>query len=269
MTTLAQMQRNFIHDCLSGELKQGSVLMAENIESHDISAHGLMKIYQNSALANITQSLSLTYPVIEALVGQDFFRAMCRRYIQTSWPSSGNMDDYGADFPVFLAEFEHAKHLTYLKDVASLEWAFHLSSLADDKHFTDWSTLSQVSNILQLQFTLAPSFRLINSTYPIDKIWQLNQVDNTADINLDMNVNEDTVISWLVVYRRELKTVILPVTSGEYVLLAAFEQGAAFEEAITDASQEQADLSIDDALKKFIELGIISGFVDKVLPNDQ
>jgi hypothetical protein len=263
VTTLAELQRNFISDCLSGKLRQNHTLLTKNIDSSVISAQGLMGIYQNSAIANITHSLILTYPVIEKLVGEQFFSAMCREFIFLTWPQSGNMDDYGVEFPEFLAEFEHAKHLLYLKDIARLEWAFHQSSLAEDATITDWSTLAQASDILQLKFLVTPSLSLISSTFPIDKIWHLNQENTSPDIAVDFSDEQDNN-TFIVLFRQQLKTVILPITSGEFALLYAFKTGESFEKAIVVASAKQADFSVDDSLKKFIELGIISGFVESI-----
>jgi hypothetical protein len=263
MTTLADLQRNFISDCLSGKLKQDNILLAKDIDSSVISAQGLMGIYQNSAIANITNSLILTYPVIEKLVGEEFFSAMCREFIYITWPKSGNMDDYGAEFPDFLAEFEHAKHLLYLKDVARLEWAFHQSSLADDARITDWSTLAQASDILQLQFLVTPSLSLVTSTFPIDKIWHLNQDETSPDTEVEFD-DEQGNDTFIVLFRQQLKTVVLPITAGEFVLLKAFDNKYTFEKAIVAATQKETDFSIDDSLKKFIELGIISGFSESV-----
>lgn len=257
--TLADMQRHFISDCLSGKLNQNNILLANDIDSSEISALGLMGIYQNSAIANITHSLSLTYPVIEKLVGEAFFRAMCREFIYVTWPKSGNMDDYGAEFSCFIANFEHAKHLTYLKDVARLEWAFHQSSLADDAATTDWSTLAQVNDILQLRFLLSPSFLQVSSIFPIDKIWHVNQDNTSSDTEITLT-DEQEGDAYIIVFRQQLKTLILPITAGEYALLNAFSNEELFEKAIVLASQKQADFSIDDSLKKFIELGVISGF---------
>ena len=262
MTKLVQLQRNFISDCLSGKLTQNNTLMAKDIESSSISAQGLMGIYQNSAIANITHSLALTYPVIKELVGEDFFRAMCREFIIITWPKSGNMDDYGVEFSSFLAEFEHAKHLDYLNDVALLEWAFHQSSLADDARSTDWSTLAKVTDILQLQFVLAPSFKLVHSIFPVDKIWQLNQGDISLNVDVDFNDNEENNCTYLVVFRQSMKTIITSVTSGEFALLKAFDDGQIFEQAINLSIAEQADFSVDDSLKKFIELGVIVRFIE-------
>lgn len=263
VTTLAEMQRNFISDCLSGKLRQDNILLAKEIDSSVISAKGLMGIYQNSAIANITNSLILTYPVIEKLVGKEFFSAMCREFIYVTWPKSGNMDDYGVEFPDFLAEFEHAKHLIYLKDVARLEWAFHQSSLADDALITDWSTLAQASDILQLTFLVTPSLFLISSTFPIDKIWYVNQENASSDIEVECTGEQDDD-TFIVLFRQQLKTVILPVTVGEFTLLNAFDNEETFEKSIVLASAKQVDFSIDDSLKKFIELGVISGFVESI-----
>jgi hypothetical protein len=259
--TLAELQRNFISDCLSSKVKQGNVLLTKNIDNSIISEQGLMSIYQNSAIANITNSLILTYPVIEKLVGEAFFNAMCREYIYLTWPKSGNMDDYGSEFPQFLAEFEHAKHLLYLKDVARLEWAFHQSSLADDATIIDWSTLAQVNDILQLKFLVTPSLALINSTFPVDKIWFLNQDDVSPDTKVSLTSEQEND-TFIVLFRQQLKITILPISEGEFTMLNAFDNEETFEKAIVDASDRQADFSVDDSLKKFIELGIIIGFVD-------
>jgi len=259
-TTLAELQRNFISDCLSGKLTKDKILTEKDIDSRVISAHGLMGIYQNSAIANITHSLLLTYPVIEKLLGNVFFTAMCKEFAYVHWPKSGNMDDYGVSFPDFLAEFEHTKHLLYLKDVARLEWAFHQSSLADDAPNTDWTTLAQVSDILQLKFLVAPSLFLVNSAFPIDEIWCVNQEGHsaTSQVELTTEQGDDT---YIVLFRQQLKTVILPISAGEFALLTAFKHGETFEKAIITASTKQVEFSIDDSLKKFIELGVISGFV--------
>jgi len=265
-TKLAQQQRDFISDCLSGKLTKNNTLMAKDIDSRVISAQGLMGIYQNSAIANITHSLSLTYPVIKKLVGEDFFRATCKEFIRITWPKSGNMDDYGVGFSDFLAQFEHAKHLVYLEDVARLEWAFHQSSLADDANITDWSTLAQVNDILQLRFILAPSVKLITSVFPINKIWQFNQSDTPSHIDFDFSTDNEGECNEiqqlpLLVFRQVLKTVILSVTHGEFALLYALSEKQSFEQAIIKATEKQADISVDTSLKKFIELGIISGFI--------
>ena len=259
MSKLAELQANFINDCLSGSLTTDNISMAKELDTSSISAQALMGIYQNSAIANITSSLSLTYPVVEKLVGKDFFEQSSRQYIFTHWPTTANMDDYGENFPQFLAELEQAKHLTYLKDVAQLEWLFHQCSLAKDSIAFDWTLLANVApaDALQLNFILAPAVALIKSTQPIDKIWQMNQKNARENSELALAGDSETNI---VRFRQGLKTEMMSISASEFALLQSFVNGQSFAVAIESATAVDADISIDNTLKKYIQLGVIFGF---------
>ncbi|PKH86271.1 HvfC/BufC N-terminal domain-containing protein [Colwellia sp. Bg11-28] len=257
MTTLAELQTNFIHDCLSGSLTADNTLMANDLNTQLISAQGLMGIYQSSAIANITNSLSLSYPVIEKLVGKDFFQVMCKPYIVKHWPTSGNMDDYGEYFSSFLAEFEQVRHLSYLEDVAQLEWRFHQSSLANDNSYFDWARLAKVASSETLTFLLSPSVSIMCSTMPVDKVWLMNQMNAPENIELSLDGDSDT---YIVLFRQGLKTEMMTIDESEFTFLQSIENGLNFETAIESAKAVDADIAIDHCLKKHIELGIISGF---------
>lgn len=261
MIKLAELQRNFISDCLSGKLTNTNSLMSKDIDTREFSAKSLMGIYQSSAIANIIQAMMLTYPVIEKLVGEDFFRASCKKFIRLHCPKSANMDDYGEEFADFLEEFEPAKQLTYLKDVAQLEWLFHLSSLANDSKVTDWSRLSAVpaDKALQVKLLLAPTVKLMSSFFPIDKIWQMNQPNSIVneEIDLALNTSQET---FSIVYRSGLKTEIMTVTEGEFTLLLSFNQQHSLANAIETSTRIDSSISIDDVIKKYIELNIICSF---------
>lgn len=258
MTKLAELQTNFIHDCLAGSLTANNALMANDLNTQSISAQGLMGIYQNSAIANITNSLSLSYPVIEKLVGKDFFQVMCKQYIVKHWPTSGNMDDYGEFFSSFLAEFEQVRHLSYLEDVAQLEWLFHQSSLANDNSFFDWACLANVASSEAITFILSPSVSIMCSTMPVDKIWLMNQMNAPENIELSLDDDSDT---YIVLFRQGLKTEIMTVVASEFTFLQSIENGLNFETAIENAKDVDVDIAIDHSLKQYIELGIISGFL--------
>ncbi len=279
MSKLTGLQTNFINDCLSGPLTAENTSMAKHIDTRSISANALMAIYQNSAIANITNSLQLSYPVVEKLVGKDFFEQVSREYIFNHWPTTANMDDYGEDFPHFLADVEQAKSLTYLKDVAQLEWRFHQSSLAKDSPGFDWTRLAKISpkETLKLHFLLAPTVAIIKSLWPIDEIWQMNQdnghrdnihqgndhqsndhqSNDHQDIELCLDRDKDTHI---VLFRRGLKTEMMTITMSEFSLLQSLTQDQSFEQAINSAIALDTDISIDLWLAKYIELGVICGF---------
>jgi len=258
MTTLAKLQRNFISDCLSGKLTEENTRLAKDIDTQSISASGLMGIYQTSAIGNIINSMKLTYPVIEKLVGDVFFRAMCKQYILSHWPKTANMDDYGSDFAHFLSEFEHVNHLIYLEDVARLEWLFHQSSLANDALTTDWKLLAKVSEseVLKLKFELAPSVALIKSDFPIEKIWRMNQLNAPQEGTIEI-LDSETL---LLLYRDGFKIEMKSLSKGEFELLGSFLYGKTFEQAIKISTDAENDFSIQVALNKYIEQGVVCGF---------
>jgi len=256
MTALAELQRNFISDCLSENINSKKPLLAKDIDISLISASGLMGIYRSSAIANIIYAMKLTYPVIEKLVGEDFFRASCKKFILSHCPKSANMDDYGQEFGSFLANFEPAKQLTYLKSVAQLEWYYHLSSLDDDSKPVDWSLLSSI-DALHVKLLLAPSVKLITSPFPVNNIWQMNQSNAYENKPIDISLEQETL---LIIFRSGLSTKIMTVTAGEFALLLSFSKQYYLNDAIEIATAKDNTISIDDTLKKFIELNIISGF---------
>jgi hypothetical protein len=81
-------------------------------------------VYRNNVVLGLIDALKAAFPVVCALVGEDFFAAMARAHAVETPPASPVMHDYGADFPAFIARFAPAASLPYLADVARLEWAW-------------------------------------------------------------------------------------------------------------------------------------------------
>ena len=87
------------------------------------------QVYRNNIIESLTTALKAIYPVTERLVGEGFFRYTTASYIPAHRPVSGNLHDFGEKFFSFLASFPPASELTYLPDVARLEWAMHESNV--------------------------------------------------------------------------------------------------------------------------------------------
>ena len=87
------------------------------------SATIAIEVYRNNYRGNLHDALAGAYPVVEQLVGRDFFRRVTRKFIEQHPSISGNLHHYGAEMAGFVAAFEPAQGLAYLPDVAALEWA--------------------------------------------------------------------------------------------------------------------------------------------------
>ena len=83
-------------------------------------------IYRNNVTASLTEALRQSFPVVRALVGEDFFTAMAIAHLRAHPPASPLLMFYGQDMADFVAGFAPAQHLGYLPDVARLELALRL-----------------------------------------------------------------------------------------------------------------------------------------------
>jgi hypothetical protein len=80
-------------------------------------------VYRNNVVVGLVKALRYRFPVVEKIVGEEFFAAMARVFVIEQPPRSALLTTYGDEFAAFIAAFEPARELPYLADVARLEAA--------------------------------------------------------------------------------------------------------------------------------------------------
>lgn len=132
-------------------------------------------VYRNNVYAGLIGVLEARYPAVQRLVGDEFFRAMARIFIDRSPPRSPVLLAYGRNFPRFLKAFELVRDVPYLPDVAHLEWKLHVARHAADTPALPIGKLSAYGDAAtNLQFLFAPAVSLVTSDYPVFSLWQAN-----------------------------------------------------------------------------------------------
>jgi len=141
-----------------------------------------LAIYRNTGLGTLVNALRLSFPAVQRLVGADFFEAAAREFIRVQPPCSAYLNDYGADFPGFLAGYPPAAAVVYLGDVAQLEWAVNRALHASDAASLDLGRLAALeqSALSQLSFTAHPALSLLRLEFPADAIWRAVLEQNDA-----------------------------------------------------------------------------------------
>lgn len=144
-----------------------------------------LEVYRNNYRGNLQDALAGAYPVIEQLVGTDFLHMLARDFISLHGSCSANLYDYGAELGDFLEDYEAARSLAYLPDVARLEWACHRAYFATDAEPLDLARLSQVApaDHANLLLHVHPACRIVASVFPIVAIWQAHQAGGSFDID--------------------------------------------------------------------------------------
>jgi hypothetical protein len=219
MLTLREPQERFAQAVLGCD---------DNVLGQHVHANGFaggitgarrLQVYRNNTLASLTEALTALYPVVRRLVGEEFFGHAAREYIPAHPSVSGNLHDFGGELAAFLARFPGAAELVYLPDVARVEWAYH-QAFHDAEHSSlDLTALAGVSpeQYRDLRFRLHPASRLLSSSYPVLRIWAVNQEGFEGDQTVDLS--EGGVK--LLVIRRRIEVMIEPLSEGECALLQA------------------------------------------------
>ncbi len=133
MPALLELQRAFA-GALVQEYERG---VWAHITEDGFNAAERLRIYRNTCRATLIETLRMTYPAVERLVGREFFEHVAAKFVEHHPARSGYLNEYGAEFPVFLAGLEAAGELPYLADVGRFEWALSVAANAEDRPVLD------------------------------------------------------------------------------------------------------------------------------------
>jgi hypothetical protein len=214
---------------------------------------GNLKIYHNNFFVTLTNVLRSLYPTIEKIVGEDFFKATARCFIQQHPSTTNSLNDYGYYFADFLRTFPQAAALPYLVEVAQLEWGCHeILNAAEISSNLNCLTTVPAEQYSQLKFQLTPASRLFDFQYPVYHIWQLCRQENNNDT---VDLAEGGIK--LLIARQQFAIKFYVLSGGEFALLNALAANKTIDEACMEALQVEDHIDIDNALKKYMAHGII------------
>ena len=135
-----------------------------------------LNVYRQTIFLNLQHCLSITFPGIWQLLGQACADSVSYAFYakQQNLPTTGCLDDYGAQFPTFLATIEQLRPWAYLSDYANYEWLKHQVEHENDdtpieifcfQYFSDedWD---------KTYIDFIDAFQMLTSDFPINDIEQ-------------------------------------------------------------------------------------------------
>jgi len=133
-------------------------------------------VYRNNVKASLAGALKDNFPIVQQLVGEEFFAAMAQAYIRDEMPATPVLALYGGGFGDFIDGFPPASPVPYLGDIARLEYARQEAFYAADCTLLNSARLAEqdTTTILRQRLRLHPSLRVVASPYPIYAIWRKN-----------------------------------------------------------------------------------------------
>lgn len=211
-------------------------------------------IYRNNVTVSLVNALSEVFPTVQNLVGEDFFRAMARLYVQDNPPTSRLLFEYGASFPAFLEQFEPAADLPFLSDVARLERLWLDSFHAADAAPLDGSILQRVApeQLAALTFLKNPATRLFRGQHAAVTIMARDRAGEPLD-GLDPFVAEDGLVT-----RPAYDPEIRHLPNGGADFIEWLMEGRTLGEAAGAALSADPHFNLPAAISAIIQAGAFS-----------
>lgn len=234
-------------------------------ESH-FAADQLLQIYRNNFVLSLTEALENTFPVLRAMVGDDFFAQLAKAFIRQIPLEKAAIADFGDQLPGFMSELEQLSEMPYLIDLAHLEWLYswriNRMPQADSFPYDALAELNE-TDYEHLNFTLNPDLTLFQSEWAVIELFQrlkpwLNTRDNddcqTEEAPLD-GLNLEQPQQGYVVTTGLAETEVQSITPELSDFLNFCQSGSLF----SHCPSEHADT----LLQQSISQGLICGFILK------
>lgn len=145
------------------------------------SAPGLAA-YRSNGAALAERALEAAFPTLARLVGAESFGALARDFWHHHPPRRGDLGEWGAELPAFVAASPQLADEPYLGDSARLDWCVHAAARAADAP-AGALALERLAEAdpARLRFVLAPGAALVTSAWPVVAVWQAHQPSALED----------------------------------------------------------------------------------------
>ena len=217
-----------------------------------------LAVYRNNVVASLVDALAQTFPVVQRLVGPDFFRAMAALFVRHSPPRSRVLAHYGQDFPSFIAGFGPAQGLPYLADVARLEMArVAACHAADADPVSDQAVslaLGSGDRMGELQLVLHPSVGTLESRHAVVTLWAAHQGDDEGELaSVDVDAPESALV-----LRSGLDVLVLRAPDGAVAFLEATRAGLDLGDAAARALTAAPRFDLTATLSQLLAHGALT-----------
>lgn len=252
MPSLRDTQTAFCAAILSGAADS----MLQLVRDDGITAEQRIQIYLNNNRVGSLATLQATYPVIERLGGDDWFRQSAGQY-QIQFPSrSGDLQYLGERYPDFLQACLADTDYAYFADVAALEWAYQEVLTAAERAPAHLDVLRTVApdDYERLLFVPRPAVRMVESQFPIFAIWQANRPSAVEAFQISLDAGPSRVL----LIRRTDHVELRELSPGGYHLMRQFQLGATLGSAATSAATEVPEFDLGVSLEEVMFLEAIA-----------
>jgi Putative DNA-binding domain len=211
-------------------------------------------VYRNNVTVSLIGAMETNFPAVRRLVGDEFFAAMTRAYVQENPPKSRLMAEYGASFPDFLEGFEPLVKYPYMADVARLERLWLDSYHEEDAEPLQGASLAAIPQdaLFDTRFAAHPAARLFASPFSAVSIMSANRSGGGVP-QIDPSNAEFGLIT-----RPQLDIAVRHIQASTHAFLAALTAGSTLGESIETAMILDPAFDLAANIQGFLEAGVFT-----------
>ena len=208
-------------------------------------------VYRNNVTVSLINALADIFPGVQKITGEEYFRAMAREYVRAHPPSSPLLFLYGQNFAEFVENFEPARTMPYLADVARAERGWLTAYHAADVKPLEAAILGAVdpARMAEVCFDAHPATFLLASPYPVHDIFLMNR-DFMEVGPLDMSIGQSLMLT-----RPEFDIRIIQTSQADHAFLEAIMSGRTLGEAAAAGIEIEAAFDLNNALSMLLGTG--------------
>ncbi len=242
MQPLVNLQADFADYLLAPPQRAATENLTGSVALGGAPAEQRLAVYKNNVHSQLIDALAATFPAVERLVGEEFFRFAAREYVGIHPPRRPTLLGYGERFPGFLGRFPPATTVPYLPDVARLELlyleAYHAAEAdaLDVDQFTARLAADDSDSVL----TLHPSARLMQSSFPVSRIWELNRQQES----LQGKATIPGEAEHLLIIRPQATVEVRRLSPGPHAALTALVRGRSLQTSIEAGKRAEPGIDL-------------------------
>ena len=250
---LRLFQANFAAALASGDpLARPQGLIGEAAER--------FRVYRNNFFHGVGGQLGEAYPVVRRLVGDAFFFAATRAFLEANPPRSRSLALFGVEFSAFLEGFAPAASLPYLADVGRLERAWLEALHAPDAAPLAPADLIDPGDALAgARFVAHPAARIVTSDHPIYDLWRANQPEATAGPLSLRAIAQSTLVT-----RPKLRVEVRALSPAQSAFVRALFAGDVLDIAFEAATARDQAFDLSAAFRDLLVAGAFTQVDDSV-----
>lgn len=248
--SLSELQASFAHAMIDG----AAPALLPWIGTRGIEPAARLQIYRNSILATQVASLLSSFPAVERMLGGDCFDGWATRYAAWHGSRSGNLQNLGDDFADYLEAQAELAGLTWLGDLARLDWLRQSTILAADGAGLDTLALQAALDAAGDDpfVHLLPCVHAMAADFPLLDLWRYTESPDQVSVKLDGGTQG--VLLW----RDHGQVAMQACTPAAAAFFIALKRGERLSAALAAAQAVDPDIPIDALLGPLLGAALIS-----------